>query len=354
MPLHNNSPAVSLGKFVQVIIGAGYSPRIVGARIPEDGIPGIPDSVPVKSFRYGGKGIAKLLSYALLQIKTFFWSLKNCRKDDAVYFWIADKMIGAFLGAKLKGAEINYFLYGRVFGDGKGGLSEKLVQYMMSRADFVCSESPAVLDQWDIPEDKPRNAINLFVPDMGVQPVSFNERDNVIAMYCRLSIGKHIDDAILAFCKVHERFPDYKLKIIGGGAVEDEMRCLATELGADDFVTFTGWLPHGDAVKELAQARILLYPTDAEGVPGGVLEAMSMGVVPLASAAGGIADVIDDGACGVFLTATDSDTIADELSELMTSDKLCEMSDAAILKIKDKYSLRGASENFRAVRESHN
>ena len=353
MPLHNNSPAISLGKFIQVMLQAGYVPCVVGARIPADGIPGVPESVSVKNFGYGGKSVIKILSFIFLQIRMFFWCIVNCRKGDAVYFWIADKMIGAFLGAKLMGAEINYFLYGRVFGDGKGGFSEKLVLYMMHRADFVCSESPSVLDQWEIPVGKKHDCINLFVPDLGVAPVPFDKRDNTVAMYCRLSIGKHINDAIAAFCKIHELFPEYKLKIIGGGAIEDEMRRFAAEKDAGEFVTFTGWLPHEQALKEIAGAKILLYPTDAEGVPGGVLESMALGVVPLASAVGGIPDIIEQGVDGVFLSGADEGAIADDLCRLMTSDGLCEMSAAAVVKIRDKYSLRAASENFKAVRESH-
>ncbi|MBQ7827590.1 MAG: glycosyltransferase [Clostridia bacterium] len=352
MPTHNNSPAVSLGKFVQVVLGAGYSPRIIGARLPEK-IPGVPDTVPVRSFRYGGKGIFKMLSFLLLQIKTFFYCLANCRKGDAVYFWIADKMIGAFLGAKLKGAEINYFLYGKVFADGDGGLSEKLVRFMMNRATYVCAEAPSVFGQWGVGDSYDRDSINLFVPQSGVTPIPFEERSLNVAMYCRLSIGKHIDDAIRAFCAVKERFPEYRLKIIGGGPIEADVRNLVRELRADGFITVTGWLDHGEALKTVADSRVLLYPTDAEGVPGGILEAMSLGVPALASPVGGIPDLIESDVDGMFLASPDADTIARELETVLATGTPQEMSRAAMRKIKEKFSLESAAANFKAVRAEH-
>ena len=114
MPQHNNSPAVSLGKFVREICSAGYTPSVIGARLPGGGIPGAPDDIDTVSFRYGGRGLVKKLSYVFLQLRLFSYLVFKLKKGDAVYFWIADKMIGAFFAARLRGSEINYFLYGNI------------------------------------------------------------------------------------------------------------------------------------------------------------------------------------------------------------------------------------------------
>lgn len=353
-PLHNNSPVVSLSKFVQVLCGAGYTPVVSGARLPKDGLPGVPDDVIVKSYRYGGKSIFKMASFAMLQMKMFFSGLFRYRKGDSVYFWIADKMLGAFLAAKLKRAEINYFLYGRTFKDGTGGLSAKLIIYMMNRADYVCVESPAVFDQWNPDESVPRSAIRLFVPESDVQSVPFSERGKSVAMFSRLCPGKHIDDAVKAFCKVREQFPDYDMTIIGGGVLEDEVRELIRELNAEDYITVTGWLSPDEAKRRIAECRVLLYPTDAEGVPGSVLESMSLGVPALASPAGGIPDVIDDGADGRILSDTTPDVIEKELASMLSCDRLEQMAEAAKKKIAEQYSRDAAVANFLAVIESRN
>lgn len=354
MPEHNNSPAVSLGKFVQVICAAGYTPSVIGARIPKDGIPGIADTVPVRSYGYGGTGILKLISYVWLQLRMFFSGLVRFGRDDVLYFWIADKMIGAFLAAKLKGAEINYFLYGRIFGDGKRGFSDKLVSYMADHASYVCAEADSVLDQWELSRNERSNVINLYVPKLCVHPIPFEQRSKNVLMYCRLCDGKHIDDAIRAFSRLHVSFPEYRLKIVGGGVLEHEMKELVHELSADDYIVITGWLEHAAAVKCAADSILLLYPTDAEGVPGGILEAMSLGIPALASPVGGIPDVITDGFDGVYLSGTDTLTIEAEMKSLLLSDKLRDMSDNAVKTINERFSLDAAAANFKVVRDSHN
>ena len=353
VPLHNNSPLVSLGKFLRVIDAAGYSAEILGARIPENGIPGKPENMPVKSYRYGGKGALKMLSYIFLQIRMFFSGLFRFKRGDVVYFWIGDKMIGSFTAARLKGAETNYFVYGRVFGGNVEGLSVKLTNHMIKKSTYVCAESPSVFNQWEISEGHKRDSIGLFVPSRDIAPVPFGERAKRVAMFCRLCEGKHIEDSINAFVKIHEKHPDYDLRIIGGGILEDDARKLIRELGAEGFISITGWLDPVSAAKELSRCRVLLFPTDAEGVPGSVLEAMSIGVPVLASPAGGIPDIVKDGVNGVILTATDDNTIAKELDLLLLSDKLDEISASALETIKNEFSLDVAAENFRNIREKH-
>lgn len=350
VPLHNASPLVSLSKFVRVLVSAGYSPVIIGARLPKDGIPEIPDGVQTKSLPYGGKGIFKLFSYVFLQLRLFFSLLIKLKKSDTLYFWIADIMIGPFCAARLRGADINFFLYGKCHPH--GGLSMKLRYYMATHASCICAESPSVFEQCELPSSAPRSYISLFVPKSDIAPIPFAERPTVVAMMCRLAQVKHIDDAVRAFCRIHESFPDYKLKIIGGGILEAEIHELIDELGANEFISVTGWLNHSDAQRELSECRVLLYPTDAEGVPGAILEAMSFGVIPLASPIGGIPDVIDNGINGFILSDTSPDAIASELSAVLTSESVLSVSAAAIQKIEKEFSLEAASQNLRSVREN--
>lgn len=354
VPIHNNSPLISLGKFLQIIRRAGSEPTVIGARIPEDGIPGVGDTVSVINYSYGGRGILKLASYILLQLRTFFSGLVRFRKGDAVYFWIADKMIGAFLAAKLRGAENNFFLYGKISSRHTQNWARNLEQYMTDCSDCVCAEAKSVLTECRIPEDRRTDVIQLFVPETEIEPPPYAERGNLVSVMSRLSPEKYPLETIRAVAEVHRSVPDIRLRIIGGGPIEDECRQLVCELGAEDYIEFTGWLPPDEAKQMLGQCRILMYPAEIEGVPGGILEAMSFGIPALASPVGGIPDLIDNGKDGVFLSATDADTIAAELTELLNSGKLEAMSAAAINKIKERFTLERAAQNFAAVRASHN
>lgn len=88
----------------------------------------------------------------------------------------------------------------------------------------------------------------------------------------------------------------YKIKafIIGDGTKRGEFEKYAKSLGVFDQINFTGLLPTPDAVRDiLLSADVFVFPTRAEGLPRGVLEAMAIGMPVLSSPVGGIPEVLD-------------------------------------------------------------
>ena len=62
-----------------------------------------------------------------------------------------------------------------------------------------------------------------------------------------------------------------------------------TQLGLDDRVTFTGSRP--DVLRLLAASDVLLFPSTREGLPGVVLESLSVGTPCVASAIAGTREI---------------------------------------------------------------
>ena len=71
------------------------------------------------------------------------------------------------------------------------------------------------------------------------------------------------------------------LDIVGDGPLRAELEALAIRLGVQEKVTFHGNLPHAQVQDVLAQANLLPFPSIREFGGGVVLEAMSLGVVPV-------------------------------------------------------------------------
>jgi len=71
------------------------------------------------------------------------------------------------------------------------------------------------------------------------------------------------------------------LDIIGDGPMRNNLQALAARLGVEEHVTFHGNLPHAQVQDVLAQANLLTFPSIREFGGGVVLEAMSLGVVPV-------------------------------------------------------------------------
>lgn len=117
----------------------------------------------------------------------------------------------------------------------------------------------------------------------------------------KLCPNKGVYDLLEVIAALRSPIPDVRLVCAGDGEI-DQVRRLAERLGIEDSVTLTGWIGPEDKALWLKRADVFVLPSYAEGMPMSVLEAMAAGMPVLASAVGGIPDVITDGVNG-FLSA---------------------------------------------------
>lgn len=100
-------------------------------------------------------------------------------------------------------------------------------------------------------------------------------------------------------------YPDAMLLIVGDGEYRSVLEAKARSLGLANNVLFTGYVD--DPSEILAVTDVYAHISLNEACPMAVLEAMSAGLPIVASRAGGIPEVIDDGVTGLLV---DNDTIA--------------------------------------------
>ncbi len=86
---------------------------------------------------------------------------------------------------------------------------------------------------------------------------------------------------------------DLRLVMVGHGRHRDELAQLAQRLGIGERVQFPGQLPGGEAVRvALDQADLFVLPSRTEGLPRALIEAMARGLPCIASAVGGIPELL--------------------------------------------------------------
>jgi glycosyltransferase involved in cell wall biosynthesis len=91
----------------------------------------------------------------------------------------------------------------------------------------------------------------------------------------------------------------WRLQLVGSGEREPEIRSLAEELRLADRVEFPG---ARDDVPELLSASDLFVLTSRwEGLPRSIIEAMRAGLPVVASAVGGVGELVEDGRTGFLL-----------------------------------------------------
>lgn len=221
-------------------------------------------------------------------------------------------MILPYFASKIKKMEINYFIYGNVEKEGTktkfAKLSGKLIRYMAINADYVCAESLSVKKEWKGLEGTHHKIIHLYTEV--IEKPCFENRECILGMVCRLTPGKHIAESIEAMHRLHKRYPEWKLQIIGSGKQEQECKALIQNLNAEAYIEMLGWVEHSNLQNYTKNWKFLLFPTDTEGMPNSLIEMMGRGIPAITSAVGGIADIIKDGENGIVLPSCSVNSVS--------------------------------------------
>jgi len=140
----------------------------------------------------------------------------------------------------------------------------------------------------------------------------------------RLVEKKGIQFALQAVARLKSRY-DIRYDIIGDGALRSELEQLASNLGIEDETRFHGWLPHGQALRSIANCDVFLLPSCTssngrqEGIPNAVKEAMAMGIAVVSTSHSGIPELVEHGVSGLLVGERDSIGLADGIASLFAS-----------------------------------
>ncbi len=146
---------------------------------------------------------------------------------------------------------------------------------------------------------------------------------------------KRITDVIEIFDRVRKKFPS-KLLLIGDGPDRSVAEWLAVQKGIHDDVLFLG---KQDQIQDkVAVADIMLMPSELESFGLAALEAMACEVVPIATRAGGVPEVIDHGNTGFLADVGDVETMSRYAIELLSDEtRLREMGKRARAVASDRF-----------------
>jgi N-acetyl-alpha-D-glucosaminyl L-malate synthase BshA len=125
---------------------------------------------------------------------------------------------------------------------------------------------------------------------------------------------KRVTDVVRIFHEIQRSVPA-RLVFVGDGPDRTEAAHLAAELGIRDRVVFLG---KQDSVAELlACADLFLLPSASESFGLSALEAMSAGVPVVASAAGGLLEVVENDVTGMLAPVGDVRAMAAAGTEIL-------------------------------------
>ena len=130
----------------------------------------------------------------------------------------------------------------------------------------------------------------------------------LIGIVGRLVPVKNHSLFLRAAVKIKQHLPDARFAIVGDGELRAELEAEALALGLSDCVIFTGW--SRDVAPVYSDLDVLVISSLNEGTPVSVIEALSAGCPVVATAVGGLPDLLDGGDLGTLVPSEDADALA--------------------------------------------
>ncbi|MEW6747241.1 MAG: glycosyltransferase [Planctomycetota bacterium] len=128
-----------------------------------------------------------------------------------------------------------------------------------------------------------------------------------------------------------------RLAVVGDGEERERIGELAHELGVAPLVQFLGWI---DEPRRYIRAfDVVVLPSDAEGLPLVLVEAMAAGGAVLATAVGGVPDLVTHEVDGLLVPPRDPGALARALQRLIADRALRERLGRAALARATHYTM---------------
>ena len=175
------------------------------------------------------------------------------------------------------------------------------------------------------------------------------EREKEIVAVGRIDANKNHEMLIRAFADIAEEYPDYKLVIYGEGELREKLKELINKLGMQERICLPGAV--SNVSETIYKARVFVLPSNTEGVPNTLIEAMMLGLTVIATdcPCGGPADLIEHGANGLLTPVGDVFKMKENLQVVLNDlEKADEMGKNAA-KMRDIYcpeKVYGEWENY--------
>lgn len=161
----------------------------------------------------------------------------------------------------------------------KGFIFKKMVQYVLNHCDKFTTDAQFVADRMDQLAHK---KLHTVIANFGINIVDIEiEKENLIYSNRLHKPLYRIDKIITAFSKFVKDHPDWKLVIGATGPETDRLKDLVDQLELENDITFIGWVDAAINSKMYAKSKIWVSIPESDATSISLLEAMSLGSVPV-------------------------------------------------------------------------
>ena len=172
----------------------------------------------------------------------------------------------------------------------------------------------------------------------------------LIVCVARHAKVKNLGLLLQAFALLRDREVSFRCVSVGDGVCRGELETLRRELGLVNVVEFVGAQEQGQVLAWWQRADLAVLTSDSEGMPVCLMEAAACAVPAVATAVGGIPELVVHGETGLLTPAGDARAFAQALQELIGDPtRAAAMGRAARDRVVAKYSLARQVDELLAV-----
>jgi glycosyltransferase involved in cell wall biosynthesis len=202
--------------------------------------------------------------------------------------------------------------------------ADRLVTVCHAFANELVSSTGLSLDKISVQHNAIRRRPSVSATEVAGLRSRFGiaEDERIVLSVGRLSREKAHIDLLEAFKHLRTTHPDLSLKLVlvGDGPERSRLEAAAESLGCQQHVVFAGQV--SDVQPFYAMADVFALPSLSEGSPNVLLEAMATNLPVVATAVGGVPEMVENSVSALLVPPNDPPSLAAALATLLTDKDL--------------------------------
>ena len=316
--------------------GAPVAVKNIAERMPRDRVESIvctlrtnPNAMPID---------AQLINLGYHKYNPFVVTAiaKLCRqlKIDIVHAHLQKSVISCLLAGFLCDAKIIIHEHGPIFRGGTGCIYRLAIRTLKSRAALAIANSQAAKDALNQTAGFDRDSIHvvgnfidfarfertLYDRNKARDALGISEDQVAVGFVGRLDPCKGADLLLNAAAILRRKSDRYRFIIVGEGSHRPELEQLALRLDLQEEVVFAGLRKNPAEV--IVAFDMAVVPSRREAFGIAAVEFMRMGVPVVASAVGGLLEIVLNEKTGLLLDELSPDAIAEAVERLAQDEVL--------------------------------
>ena len=250
-------------------------------------------------------------------------------KPDSFVAFMLSSAIRAVIATLFSGFKVIAAVRSNPYDDYSIGLNRKILLVTMSLAEKIVCQTEYQVEFF--PKRMQKKCVVISNPifsefvikakELSETKTEKNKRKRIVATG-RLYDYKNHKLLIEAFSGIAKEYPDMEVVIYGEGPYRKELENTIVGLNLSDRVFLPG--DSENVAEDIADAFIYVLPSDTEGLPNALMEAMALGlpVISTDCPCGGPKSLIRDGENGLLTPVGDVLAMRESLRRLITDDDL--------------------------------